>query len=90
MLISCVKHSDNNIICANAVNSNIIKHNHYNIMFWSSEPHLNQAVLLQLRGMLLWADLFLKYSIIEGIVDLNIIFSYMKFNQICNLDHPVY
>ncbi len=24
------------------------------------------------------------------IVHLNIIFSYMKFNKICNLDHPVY
>ncbi len=26
---------------------------------------------------------------IEGTVHLNIIFSYMKFNKICNLDHPV-
>ncbi len=28
--------------------------------------------------------------IIKGLVHLNIIFSYMKFNKICNLDHPVY
>ncbi len=27
---------------------------------------------------------------IKGIVHLNIIFSNMKFNKICNLDHPVY
>ncbi len=26
----------------------------------------------------------------KGIVHLNIIFSYMKVNKICNLDHPVY
>ncbi len=26
----------------------------------------------------------------KGMVHLNIIFSYMKFNKICNLDHPVY
>ncbi len=26
----------------------------------------------------------------KGIVPLNIIFSYMKFDKICNLDHPVY
>ncbi len=26
----------------------------------------------------------------KGRVHLNIIFSYMKVNQICNLDHPVY
>ncbi len=29
-------------------------------------------------------------SNIKGIVHLNIIFSYMKVNKICNLDHPVY
>ncbi len=28
--------------------------------------------------------------LLKGIVHLNIIFSYMKFNKICNLDHPVY
>ncbi len=28
--------------------------------------------------------------VLKGIVHLNIIFSYMKFNKICNLDHPVY
>ncbi len=28
--------------------------------------------------------------IIKGIVHQNIIFSYMKVNKICNLDHPVY
>ncbi len=33
-----------------------------------------------------WAE-HLKF---KGIVHLNIIFSYMKFNKICNLDHPVY
>ncbi len=27
---------------------------------------------------------------LKGIVHLNIIFSYMKVNKICNLDHPVY
>ncbi len=27
---------------------------------------------------------------VKGIVHLNIIFSYMKVNKICNLDHPVY
>ncbi len=26
----------------------------------------------------------------KGIAHLNIIFSYMKFNKICNLDHPVF
>ncbi len=31
---------------------------------------------------------FPKY--IKGLVHLNIIFSYMKVNKICNLDHPVY
>ncbi len=31
-----------------------------------------------------------KVAIIKGIVHLNIIFSYMKVNKICNLDHPVY
>ncbi len=28
--------------------------------------------------------------LIKGIVHLNITFSYMKVNKICNLDHPVY
>ncbi len=32
----------------------------------------------------------LIYSMFKGIVHLNIIFSYMKVNKICNLDHPVY
>ncbi len=27
---------------------------------------------------------------VKGIVHLNIIFSYMKVNKKCNLDHPVY
>ncbi len=27
---------------------------------------------------------------VKGIVHLNIIFSYMKVNKICKLDHPVY
>ncbi len=27
---------------------------------------------------------------LKGKVHLNIIFSYMKVNKICNLDHPVY
>ncbi len=27
---------------------------------------------------------------VKGIVHLNIIFSYLKVNKICNLDHPVY
>ncbi len=27
---------------------------------------------------------------LKGIVHLNIIFSFTKFNKICNLDHPVY
>ncbi len=27
---------------------------------------------------------------LKGIVHLNIIFSYMKVNKICNLEHPVY
>ncbi len=35
-----------------------------------------------------WKELF--KVIIKGIVHLNIIFSYMKVNKICNLDHPVY
>ncbi len=30
------------------------------------------------------------FNVLKGIVHLNIIFSYMKFNKICNLDHPVY
>ncbi len=28
--------------------------------------------------------------LVKGIVHLNIIFSYMKVNKKCNLDHPVY
>ncbi len=28
--------------------------------------------------------------VIKGIVHLNIIFSYVKVNKICNLDYPVY
>ncbi len=32
----------------------------------------------------------LTYSWLKGIVHINIIFSCMKFNQICNLDHLVY
>ncbi len=28
--------------------------------------------------------------LIKGIVDLNIIFSHIKFNEICNLNPPVY
>ncbi len=32
----------------------------------------------------------LRYCLLKGIVHLNIIFSYMTFNKICNLDHPVY
>ncbi len=28
--------------------------------------------------------------LLKGIVHLNIIFSYMKVNKKCNLDHPVY
>ncbi len=31
-----------------------------------------------------------KEQPLKGIVHLNIIFSYMKVNKICNLDHPVY
>ncbi len=31
-----------------------------------------------------------KAGYLKGIVHLNIKFSYMKFNKICNLDHPVY
>ncbi len=31
-----------------------------------------------------------KWCIPKGIVHLNIILPYMKFNKICNLDHPVY
>ncbi len=30
-----------------------------------------------------------RYLEFKGIVQLNIIFSYMKVNKICNLDHPV-
>ncbi len=29
-------------------------------------------------------------TLVKGIVHLNIIFSYMKVNKICNLDHPAY
>ncbi len=32
----------------------------------------------------------LHFCQVKGIVHLNIIFSYVKFNKICNLDHPVY
>ncbi len=31
-----------------------------------------------------------KKNTVKGIVHLNIIFSYMKVNKKCNLDHPVY
>ncbi len=31
-----------------------------------------------------------SYTKLKGIVHINIIFSYMKVNKICNLDHPVY
>ncbi len=32
----------------------------------------------------------IRSQFVKGIVHLNIIFSYMKVNKICNLDHPVY
>ncbi len=33
----------------------------------------------------------LKYvADVKGIVHLNIMFSYMKFNKICNLDYPIF
>ncbi len=35
-------------------------------------------------------NLEIVYLTLKGIVHLNIIFSYMKVNKICNLDHPVY
>ncbi len=35
-------------------------------------------------------SLNLEKHYIKGIVHLNIIFSYIKVNKICNLDHPVY
>ncbi len=33
---------------------------------------------------------FVLIKLVKGIVHLNIPFSYMKGNKICNLDHPVY
>ncbi len=46
------------------------------------------------RGDLLYIEWLLHRNMIvddvKGIVHLNIIFSYMKVNKICNLDHPVY
>ncbi len=39
---------------------------------------------------LLLATIKFLDSYIKGIVHLNIIFSYMTFNEICNLDHSVY
>ncbi len=35
-------------------------------------------------------ELAIYCVLVKGIVHLNIIFSYMKVNKICNLDHPVY
>ncbi len=38
-----------------------------------------------------WMRIFVDIkNKLRGIVHLTIIFSYMKVNQICNLDHPVY
>ncbi len=46
---------------------------------------------LYYRSTLRSITVLLKVNLLlEGIVHLNIIFSYMKFNKICNLDHPVY
>ncbi len=38
---------------------------------------------------IMWPSL-VKLGEIKGIVHLNIIFSYMKFKKICNVDNPVY
>ncbi len=40
---------------------------------------INSQITLEMQKM-----------IVKGIVYLIIIFSYMKVNKICNLDHPVY
>ncbi len=49
----------------------------------SSEKKTNQLILDQFVCR--------HFSVkLKGIVHLNIIFSYMKVNKICNLDHPVY
>ncbi len=32
----------------------------------------------------------ITHLVFKGIVHLNIIFSCIKFNRICNVDHPVY
>ncbi len=44
-----------------------------------------EMLALCLRGVML-----VLHANLKGIVHLNIIFSYMKVNQIYNLDHPVY
>ncbi len=48
---------------------------------WLSKPTPGHHVSIRPMGV----SLSLK-----GIVHLNIIFLYMKFNKICSLDHPVY
>ncbi len=53
--------------------------------------HGKQFKLLCGRGGEAEIEFFLhRRAEIKGIVHLNIIFSYMKVNKICNLDHPVY
>ncbi len=44
----------------------------------------------QTNHIILGSTISLKCTKYVKYVHINIIFSYMKFNQICNLDHPVY
>ncbi len=51
---------------------------------------MHSKVLLILIYLAYFQDKVQSASVIKGIVHLNSIFPYMKFNKICNLDHPVY
>ncbi len=47
--------------------------------------------MLQIANLTEYSNSKTKFEkAFKGIVHLNIIFSYMKVNKICNLDHPVY
>ncbi len=54
-----------------------------------SISNTDMSLLLLLEGDMGWVSRQTRHHI-KGIVYLNIIFSYMKVNKICNLDHLVY
>ncbi len=49
---------------------------------------VSQAVTWVVSSCMFYLKINSDNHTIKGILHLNIIFSYMKFNKICNLDHP--